>query len=272
MKIPLLLACFLSCLASAEDSHVFTLRHKNGGIDEQSSYLSFNSQLRIAQLPVPERKGPLSAINVLDFAKNTLRILRPINQSYEDIPLAELDAAAPSPGAAPGIPPLPSGAGLPATGGNFPIPPEIGDKAGFATTEETKKILGFPCRKYLFSAGRLQLVAWATPAAGLPPFHLLREAGPGHFGVRDALEDWPRLLREQGLFPLHATLQEPERPAFRENRPPTPALALATWEITTLESRKLTTGEKALFTTPANYLDPTRQSEFRDENPGTHGK
>ncbi|TAG11114.1 MAG: hypothetical protein EAZ42_01445 [Verrucomicrobia bacterium] len=259
MKNIFLISLFLTAPIHAE--LVFTLRHQEGLLERETRYLFQKSSLSIAEIAQEGASGPLPAKNVFDFEKNFVRILWPINQLYEEIPLEKLVRPSSRPGELPTLPEMPAAPGA-ATGMPAMMPPplagELQKEPEFSATEEKKMWHGFECKKFIFSSNHLELVVWAVPQAKLPPFYLRVEQKPSRNGISEVFDDWPRLLREKSLFPFHVTLQEAERPDFREDDPPVPAQPIASWEIKSIEARELSEEEKLIFNIPTDYLNITK--------------
>lgn len=117
----------------------------------------------------------------------------------------DADAAGHSPGGPPGMPAMSGMAGIP------PMPPMPGTEGEteptFEKTNETRKIHGLTCSKYILQDPREgALEVWAMEK--LIPFYLLVQEAPRFRGRLDFFESWPTMLREKGLFPMLAILKE----------------------------------------------------------------
>jgi hypothetical protein len=177
-------------------------------------------------------------------------------------------ASLPSPPPGAGPHPLPSipGTGVP-PGGDMPASPngvpqmpfDVGPVAGGVSmmahmrpgsigapklrkTDKTKKIQGFDCRLYTMTERGENFEIWATNDSALFPFQLITRDYIGRrLGPQMLEETWGELLRNNGLFPIEATLKL--EPAGQER---------LSFKIDKTEKNKIE--DEKLFEPPEKYI------------------
>lgn len=263
----LALAILFSTSAFAEDLSL-TLVHRSGKMETSYSYLFAENSLRISQAKPPEGQAPPPS-NVFDFTKKTLSIFHPANQSYKIFPLSLFNgktwlvAGGIGPQGAIGAPddssePSVSETPPPIT---IPISPDRSKERSLlppgavpeltSVPGEQLTLHGYECSRYTLAAGRdFTFTIWACSSPELPPFYHLTQREPSRFGVQESGNDWSAILREKKLFPLRVVVNINEGGDQSE---------LESWEFTRVEKKPLTPEEKALFSTPSNFLNTTRE-------------
>ena len=145
----------------------------------------------------------------------------------------------------PGMPAaMPAGAaGMPPMPPMPPMPTGIAmmDKLELKPTGKKEEILGFACEQYEVKQRGETLEIWAT--GQLLPYEPYLRNPPPRFGPRMLGEQWPKLVKEQKLFPLRAILRyDNGTERFR-------------FEVKSVKAEKLKPEDAKLFEPPGNYIE-----------------
>ena len=229
-------------------------------------------------LRIENTTSKLEPVNIVDFAAKKLTIVYPHNTTFVRVDLAKknpVGEAASFPGTTASSTPVPNmspsmptgrmlnGAGkmpeLPAPGmgmpqmqvpaipvgpgaGILPMPGMFGP-AELKKTDQTKQIQGFDCTLYTIAERGQNFEIWATNDAPFFPFRLVERDYLGRrFGPQMIEESWAKLLRDQSLFALEATLKMEAEGHER-----------LSFKIDKIEKKKI--ADDQLFQPPDKYLE-----------------
>ncbi len=197
-------------------------------VGERVTDLRYSRQGDIVRIEEKRATAPSPPVTLLNVKTGDATICFRHNSTFLRIPSARLSAKLPVPGLpmaepamhptgqpAPAVEGMPAFPAMPEVPGSPPMPafPGMSGQLPAANLEragESRSLHGVNCAKYTASdpeEGTLEV--WA--ADDLFPFFLPLHEAPRDRGRREFVESWPEMIREQGLFPMLATLRMEDR-------------------------------------------------------------
>lgn len=215
-------AVVLSLSAAANDPAPFRQGELllRTGTDQASSEVRYRLKDERLRIDQPGEVIPAPAVNLLDLASGTLRILHPHNGTWQEVESGKLSPARPGlPGPQAGVgprqgpviapPALPAIPRMPDPGRVPLMPPPVLPILQAGTPElkdtgEERRIHGYACVRHTITfAHDGEMSLWLAAPGMFPPFHLLASDVPERQS-RDPFAQVPALLREKNRFPLLA--------------------------------------------------------------------